>query len=50
MTFVTGATSVVSMGQEPIETTLVTAGPLRTHSYPAAVDVRQFYGTVESVI
>ena len=28
------------MGQEPIETTLVTAGPLRTHSYPAAVDGR----------
>ena len=40
MTFVTGSTSVVSMGQEPIETTLVAAGPLRTHSYPAAVDVR----------
>ena len=28
------------MGQEPIETTLVAAGPLRTHSDPAAVDVR----------
>jgi hypothetical protein len=33
-------TSVTSMGQEPIEMTLVDAGPLRTHSYPAAVDVR----------
>ena len=28
------------MGQEPFETTFVAAGPLRTHSYPAAVDVR----------
>ena len=28
------------MGQEPVETTLVGAGALRTHSYPAAVDVR----------
>jgi len=28
------------MGQEPIETTLVDAAPLRTHPYPAAVDVR----------
>jgi hypothetical protein len=35
------ATSVVSMGQEPFEMTLVAAGPLRTHSYPAAVDVRR---------
>ncbi len=29
------------MGQEPIETTLVAAGPLRTHSYPAAVDAQR---------
>ena len=28
------------MGQEPIEATLVAARPLRTRSYPAAVDVR----------
>ena len=28
------------MGLEPIETTLVDAGPLRADSYPAAVDVR----------
>jgi Ca2+-binding RTX toxin-like protein len=28
------------MVQEPIETTLVAAGPLRTHSYPAAVGLR----------
>ena len=33
-------TSVISIGQEPIEMTLVVAGPLRTLSYPAAVDVR----------
>ena len=41
MTFVSGATNVVSMGQEPFETTLVAAGRLRTDSYPAAVDVRR---------
>ena len=40
MNIVADLTSVVSMGQEPIETTLVAAGPFRTHSYPAAVDVR----------
>jgi hypothetical protein len=33
-------TSVISMGQEPIEMTLVDAGPLRTHSYPVVVEVR----------
>jgi hypothetical protein len=38
------------MGQEPIETTLVAAGPLRTHSYPAAVDVRPLRGVVESAL
>jgi methylmalonyl-CoA mutase N-terminal domain/subunit len=38
------------MGQEPIETTLVAAGPLRTHSYPAAVDVRRIAdGTIETM-
>jgi hypothetical protein len=29
------------MGQEPIETTLVSAAARRTHSYPAAFDVRR---------
>jgi hypothetical protein len=38
------------MGQEPIETTLVAAGALRTQTYPAAVDLRQINGAVESAI
>ena len=43
------------MGQEPFETTLVAAGPLRTHSYSAAVAVRwettiHVRAAVESVI
>ena len=49
MTFVTERDDVVSMGQEPVETTLVAAGPLRTHPYPAAVDARLLRRVVGSV-
>jgi hypothetical protein len=41
LTFVAGtATNVVSMAVCAIEMTLVGAAALRTHSHPAAVDVR----------
>jgi hypothetical protein len=49
-TFVTRATSVVSVGQEAIETTFVAAGPLRAYFYPGAVDVRDAARAVESLI